>query len=154
MRLLFFSVQLQESLVCIMWLVSYWRVFFFIWAKWVAGREVVQMDKKGTWFVGSCSLAGRTPSPAVARCWYQILPYQNFQRKATKSVDFPKLFTMGNSGSKKLYTCNGPATWILTSYILILHWHRCLFRIWSSSHQIQSNSINFVDLSSGLCQFR
>ena len=68
------------------------------------------MDKKGTWFVGSCSLAGRTPSLAVAICLYKILPYQNFQRKPTKSMDFPKVFTMGNSGRKKLYTCNGPAT--------------------------------------------
>ena len=136
-----------------MWLVSCWRVFFSMWAKWVARREFAQMDKKGTWFVGSYSLAERTPSPSIARCWHQILPHQNFQRQPTKSMDFQKLFTMGNSRSKTLYTCNGPTNWILTSYILILNWLRCFSMIWLSSHQIQINSINFVDLSSGLCQF-
>ena len=136
-----------------MWLVSCWRVFFSMWVKWVAGREVAQMGKKGTWFVGSYGLAGRTPSPSVARCWHQILPHQNFQRQPSKSMDFQKMFTMGNSRRKKLYTCIGPATWIFTSYILMLHWLRCLSRIWSSSHEIQSNPINLVDLSLGLCQF-
>jgi len=154
MLLLFSFFSCTKAWFVLCWLVSSWRVFFFIWAKWVTGTKVAQMNKKGTWFAGSCSPTGRTPSPVVARCWDQTLPHQNFQRQSTKSMDFQKVFTMGNFGSKRMYACNGPATWILTSYILMLHWLRCLSRIWSSSHQIQSNFVNFVDLSSGLCKFR
>ena len=40
-------------------------------------------------------------------------------------MDFQKVFTLGNSGSTNLYTCNGPATWIFTSNILILHCLLC-----------------------------
>ena len=90
-----FSFQLQDSLVCIMWLVSSRRVFFFIWAKWVSGREAAQMDKKGTWFAGSCSPAGRTTSLVIARCWYQNLPHQNFMCQSTKSMDFQKFVHHG-----------------------------------------------------------
>ena len=156
----YFKFSVAGKNFCIMWLVSSWRVFFSIWEKWVARREVAHMDKKGTWSIGSRSIIGRDPSPPVVRFLYYILPHQNFKCQATKSIDFQKVFTMGNSGSKTLYTCNGPTTWILTSYILILCWLRVFLGfgylpikskliplIFLTFHQV---CLNFVEFFPGL----
>ena len=58
--------------------VSSWRVFFSVWAKWVARRDVAHMDKKGTWSIGSRSIIGREPSPVEVGFLYYILLHQSF----------------------------------------------------------------------------